>query len=84
MARVIWRTLKRGLTGEELWNENRESLFGNLFSKDSIIRWALITYKRRKREYPELFKQPEYGHINFVRLRSSEEGREWVGSLSKG
>jgi adenylate kinase family enzyme len=83
MARVIWRTFRRGLTREELWNENRERLIGNLFSKDSIILWSFTTYHRRKREYPELFKQPEYRHINFVRLRLSGEGREWVGSLRK-
>ena len=83
MARVIWRTFRRGLTREELWNENRERLIGNLFSKDSVIRWSMTTYHRRKREYPVMFKQPEYGHINFVQLRSSREGREWVRGLRK-
>jgi adenylate kinase family enzyme len=81
MGRVIWRTFRRGLTREVLWSDNRERLWGNLFSKDSIIRWSMTTYKRRKRDYPILFQQPEYAQINFIRLRSTKEGEAWIASL---
>jgi adenylate kinase family enzyme len=83
MGRVIWRTFRRGLTREELWSGNRERLWGNLFSKDSIIRWSMNTYWRRKREYPVMFEMPEHAHINFIRLRSLKEGEAWLAWLAE-
>ena len=83
MARVIWRTLRRGLLRERLWSDNQESLLRGLFTKESIIWWAFTTYKRRKREYPEWFKKPEYAHINFVRLRSTNEAELWIDELGR-
>ena len=53
MIRVIFRTFKRGLLRERLWRDNRENLFRGLFTKESIIWWAISTYKRRKRDYPD-------------------------------
>lgn len=81
MGRVTWRTLRRSLFGEELWNGNREQLRNAAFSRDSIIWWALSTYRRRRREYPLLFRQPEHAHLEIVRLRSSRMANEWLQSL---
>jgi adenylate kinase family enzyme len=81
--RVIWRTFKRALTREILWDNNRERLRDNLFSKDSIIWWAMTTYWRLKREYPHLFQQPQYAHIAFIRLRSQKEANAWLTSIGR-
>lgn len=81
MARVIWRTLRRSLTREELWAGNHESLRMALFSRDSIILWALRTYERRRREYPLLVAQPEYAYLELVRLRSPRAARLWLAEL---
>ena len=55
-----WRTWKRVLTKETLWGTNRERLWPQFFSKDSLFLWALQTYKRRKRTYAALISSPEY------------------------
>jgi adenylate kinase family enzyme len=81
--RVIRRTFKRGLTKEVLWGHSQERLWENLFSKDSIIWWAMTTYWRRKREYPILFEKPENAHINFIRLGSQKESNAWLASLGE-
>jgi adenylate kinase family enzyme len=42
MRRVIWRTIRRGVLREELWNGNRESLL-NLLKRsheENIVLWA--------------------------------------------
>ena len=65
--RLMRRTLRRALMQEELWSGNRESL-RKAFSRDSILLWMLQTYWRRRREYPQLFQRPEYGHLQVVRL----------------
>lgn len=76
--RVTWRTLRRGLTREELWNGNREPVLG-IFSRESMVLWVLKTYRRRRREYPALLAQPAYAHLRVIRLRSPRETRRWLG-----
>jgi adenylate kinase family enzyme len=80
---VVWRTLKRSIRREELWSGNRESLSRALFSRESILLWALQTYKRRRREYPALLNQPEYAHLAVTHLRSPRETRAWVAGLAR-
>jgi adenylate kinase family enzyme len=82
MGRLVWRTFRRLITREELWNGNRERLWDQLFSRDSIFLWALQTYRRRRREYPILFEKPEYAHLTVVRLRSPQSARDWLLSLT--
>lgn len=79
--RVTWRTLRRIATREELWNGNRETLWGALLGRDSLVLWVLRTYRRRRREYPALLSLPEYAHLGLVRLRSPREARAWLESL---
>src|SRR5262245_40756111 len=39
--RLWWRTIRRGISRQELWNGNRESLSTAFFSRDSILLWAI-------------------------------------------
>ncbi len=73
--RLTWRTLKRVLTRQELWNENREN-WRNQFSKDSIFLWVLTSRPRHHRDYPRLFQ--EYSHLRVIRLYSPREAEEWL------
>ncbi len=81
MGRVIWRTIRRSVLREELWNENRERFREAFLARDSIILWALTSYGRRKREYPVLFDQPEFAHLQVVHLRSPRATEEWLEGL---
>jgi hypothetical protein len=60
---ILWqltrRTLRTSIGQEELWHGNRESLCRALLSRESIILWALKTYRRRRRWYPTLFEKPQ-------------------------
>ena len=79
--RLLRRTIRRIIYREELWNDNRESL-RMAFSTDSILLWSIKTHSRRKREYPEIMKDPEYSHIKFHRHRNPEETEAWLNSLN--
>lgn len=81
MSRVTRRTLRRFLKREELWNGNRERFQEAVLSRDSIILWALRTYRRRQKEYPLLLSLPEHAHLNVVHLQSSRITREWLESV---
>lgn len=80
MTRVTWRTIRRSLTRQELWNGNRERLWEACFGRDAIIWWALRTYRRRKQEYPILLSQPEHAHLSVVHLQSPRAARAWLAA----
>jgi adenylate kinase family enzyme len=68
LPRLVSRTLRRAWTHEELWVGNYESLRKGFASRDSLILFALRTYRARLRSYPERFAS-----YNVVRLRSQAE-----------
>ncbi len=81
MSRVLWRTFRRVATQQQVCNGNYET-WGKVFSKKSIILWSLQTYRRRKKEYPILINQPEYSHLNIVRLTSPPAALYWLSTLA--
>ena len=81
MKRVVWRTFRRVVTQEELWNGNRET-WQTTFSRDSIILWVLQTYRKSRKEYSILFKQPEYTHLKVMHMRSPKTTQAWLSSLT--
>lgn len=81
MRRVLWRTFSRIISREELWHGNRERLGNALFSKESILLWALQTHQKNRRTYTQLTSQPEYAHLYIVRHRSPQATRQWLASI---
>lgn len=85
LARLFRRTVQRIMTQEELWGVgNREHFRTQFLSRDSLFLWALQTYWRRRREYPRLFRRPEYAHLQVVHLRSPRAVERWLGGLTRG
>jgi len=80
--RLLWRTLRRVVLRERLWNDNREDLTA-ILGKDSILLWAITSHPRRKNEYPRLMIDQEYAHIQFLRHKSSTETEQWLKTLKK-
>jgi adenylate kinase family enzyme len=81
MSQLLRRTLRRSFMREELWAGNQESLRISFFSRNSILLWALTTYRRRRRNYPQLFALPQHSHLRVVHLRSPRETAVWLASL---
>jgi len=80
MARMLRRTARRVMLHEVCCNGNYES-WRTTFSRDSVVLWALRTYRRRKAQYGRLFESAEYCHLNRVRHRTPRETAEWVKGL---
>ncbi len=79
--RILRRTITRFISGKELWNGNKER-WDSLIGPDSMPWWVIKTYWKRKKEFPELFAQPEYSHLSVVQLRTTAEVDAWLGNLS--
>jgi len=81
LARVTRRTFSRMVTRETLWNGNRERLRDTLFSRESILLWALTSYRRNRRTYVALLAQPDYRRLSVIHLRSPRAADEWLARL---
>ena len=71
--RLLRRTLKRTLTRQELWNENKEGFIVNFFSKESVLLWMMRQWKEQNRRYGKIFKENKLTGTELVRLRSPGE-----------
>jgi adenylate kinase family enzyme len=82
--RLLKRTIRRGVTQEELWNGNREKFWWHLklWSDESLFRWLFKTYWRRKREVPQLLARPEHAHLHLIHLCSQKETDDWLNGLN--
>lgn len=81
LSRLTRRTFWRLATRVELWNGNRERLRATLLTRDSILVWALTTYRRRRRDYPRLLAQPDYAHLTVVHLCSPRATQKWLAEV---
>jgi adenylate kinase family enzyme len=77
IGRVLRRTIYRLVTSEKCCNGNRERV-GMALSRDSIILWALQSYKRHRMEYPLLLATQEQRGARTVRLHSPKEADRWL------
>jgi len=84
--RLFVRTIRRSVLQEELWNGNRERFWWHLkfWSDESLFRWLLKTYWRRKRETPRLLAQPEHAHLKLIRLTSPRQAEVRLWWLLSG
>lgn len=80
MRQLLRRTFLRNLRGDLCCNGNRET-WGRVFSRESILLWALQTYARRRREYTALFALPEHAHLQILRFQTPSQTREWLARI---
>jgi hypothetical protein len=79
LPRLVWRTLRRVITREELYNRNRESLWAHLTERPTLVGWAW----RKHFENRRLLAARVAAHANarLVRLRSAREASCFIGRL---
>lgn len=74
---LLWRVIRRswGRRGVVLWGTNTERFWQHLkvWSRDSLIYFALTTTRRRRRQFEGWERDPRWSHIRFHRLRSPRE-----------
>ena len=83
MGQLLLRTLRRGWTREELWNNNRESL-RNLIRRDpeqNILLWAWTTHVKSRRRYLAAEVDPRWSGLSFLRARSRREADRLVEAV---
>ena len=81
-SRALRRTIRRAVTREELFSGNRESFRMTFFSKDSLLLWILKTYRRNRIMYRAFKESPEWMHLSFWELRTSQEASDFLVQCS--
>lgn len=76
-SRAVRRTLSRLVTQRELFNGNRER-WTMMFSPDWIPWWVLRTHRRRRREYPRLFRDPAYASAVVIQLKGQQDADRFL------
>jgi adenylate kinase family enzyme len=82
--RLIWRTNRRILRREVLWNGNRERFVNAYVSTNSLYLWVFRSYWKRRRNWPRLFAEPAYRHLAVHRFRAPGEAERWLRSVDGG
>ena len=75
---LVLRTIKRVIRREKLWNDNRETLRGVFFSKDSLFLYVLRNYRRNRATWRRLLSDPAHSPLQVIHLRSRTETRRWL------
>ena len=85
LGRLTARTVRRAVTGEVLWNGNRERLREHcrVWSERSLFHWLLKTYWAYRRELPVFLAQPAHAHLRVARLRRPHEARAWLADIGR-
>ena len=82
-SRVLWRTLKRAALRERLWHGNRESLSRAFFSRESILLWALTTYKKNQVKYARLQTGGQFAHLTWHEFTTPSQAAEFVANYAR-
>ncbi|MBI4635525.1 MAG: AAA family ATPase [Candidatus Rokubacteria bacterium] len=81
-SRALRRTVRRVVTGERLYSGNRETIGSALFDTEGIPWWVVRTHGKRRREYPELFRRPEYRHAAVIQLHTPAAAEAFLAEAS--
>ena len=78
LSRLVSRTFQRVVTREKLWDKNRETIRGALFSRDSLLVFTARHYRSWRRTYPERFAA-----YTVARLRTQNEVTKFLSGVER-
>ncbi len=84
MTAVVARTLGRLIMRKKAWNGNRERL-RTLFDRrpeENIILWTWTQFPVYRMRYALAMADPVNLHLDFARLGSRRETRDWLESVN--
>jgi adenylate kinase family enzyme len=86
VARMLRRSWRRWRTREVLWGNNQERFWPQLRfwrKEDSLLWWIVTQQSRKRREMLDAQEEPIWSHIEFVRLGSRAEVRDFVATVER-
>lgn len=85
MARLLRRTVRRIVSGEDLWGTgNRETFRRAFLDRRSILLWALRTHRANGRAFAAAAAEPSHAHLAVHRLRRPAEIGDFLERVARG
>lgn len=83
LPRIIRRSWRRSRDKELLWGTNYERFWPQLkaWSMDSLIGYAIRRHRQYGMRLTGAMRDPRFGHIRWVRLRSAKEVDRWLSQV---
>jgi adenylate kinase family enzyme len=85
LSRIFWqlliRTFRRVATRERLWNNNREHIREQFFSRNSLMIYLFQTHQRRANLFAKRFAQPEFSQKQLFRFSNPRATKVWLETL---
>ena len=78
--RLLWRTLRRGFTGEPCCNGKREPL-QRLLQRDGVLRYTWRHWAARHARFATLADEPALAHVEVTCLRDADGASRLLSSL---
>ena len=78
IRQLLWRSIRRGVTREELWNGNREPLSGlfRLDPQESLLRWSWTRHQVYRERYARA--AAERSDLEFIRIGSRKDAERLI------
>ncbi|HEX4993862.1 MAG TPA: adenylate kinase [Methylomirabilota bacterium] len=83
-SQALRRTARRILTRERLYAGNRETVRNALLARDGIPWWVIRTHGKRRRDFPELLRRPDYRHAAVIQLDRPAAAEAFLLAVSAG
>jgi adenylate kinase family enzyme len=80
LRRLLVRTATRLVRRELLWHGNRESVLRTLFTRQSILWWAITTHNVRKKQFAELRRSGQYPNLRWYEFTHPSEVERFVAA----
>jgi adenylate kinase family enzyme len=80
-SRALGRTIRRSVSGEELFAGNRETLRQSFLSRESILLWVLATYRRRRRLYGGLMRESPWPALRWISFARPVDAESFLRGL---
>jgi adenylate kinase family enzyme len=78
-SRLFSRSLRRIILQERVCNGNLETFAQTFLSRESVLLWAIQTYRRRRRQLSQLFAQRT--DLKLVRFGHPRQTQAWLEQL---
>jgi hypothetical protein len=83
VPRILKRSWRRSRSNELLWGTNYERFWPQLkvWELDSLIGYTIRRGGKSRKLFRELRKNPDFGHIRWVRMTSPSQVQRWLDSV---
>ena len=83
-GRALRRTCRRVFTRERIYSGNVETFAQAFFSRDSILWWVIVSWRKNRRQIGELARRPAARPPGFVAFRHPREAEAWLQRIERG